>query len=239
MAGGQVDAGHRRIVAADPAAEGDLADHQEQGQPRQSAGRRRVAPRREASGEAQGEEKEQRQGGEAAEQMGGDHLRPELEGHRPHAEGGLRDHHREQQQRQLQRLAVAPAADQRMQRQAKDEQAEGAGEIAVDHLIPALLCLHRGVGEVQFGVGQLRLAQRHVDETVAAWPVRTAEAGVGQPGISAEQDHHGGQQGRQHGDGETGFAGCACHSRAPFSCRSVLIGPGTAPATPINRYARA
>ena len=41
MAGGQVDAGHRRIVAADPAAEGDLADHQEQGQPRQSAGRRR------------------------------------------------------------------------------------------------------------------------------------------------------------------------------------------------------
>ena len=36
MAGGQVDAGHRRIVAANPAAKGNLADHQQQAQRRQA-----------------------------------------------------------------------------------------------------------------------------------------------------------------------------------------------------------
>ncbi|MNN33394.1 hypothetical protein D3C81_1471530 [compost metagenome] len=132
--------------------------------------------------------------------MGTDHLRPQLEGHRPHAEGGLQQHQREQRQRQLQRLTVAPAAADGLHGEDGDQQAQATGKIAVDHLVPALLCLHRGLGKMPLGMGQLRFALRHAKEAVAARPVGAAEAGVGQPRIGAEQNHQQRQRGGTQGE---------------------------------------
>ncbi|MNW11671.1 hypothetical protein D3C71_2091770 [compost metagenome] len=77
MAGGQIDAGHRRVVAADPAAQGALPDQGEQRQRRQHTQvTQHASQRRQRTGQAQGEQEQQTEGGEAAEQMGGNHLRP-------------------------------------------------------------------------------------------------------------------------------------------------------------------
>src|SRR5690606_29734971 len=104
--------------------------------------RRNHRLRRPGSGQPQAQQKQQRQGGESAKQMGSDHLWPEFESYRPHAEHGLGDHHAEQQQWQLQWLAMLTATTQGLYRQDENDQAEAAGEVAVDHLVPALLHLY-------------------------------------------------------------------------------------------------
>ncbi|MNM96417.1 hypothetical protein D3C81_1088930 [compost metagenome] len=106
--------------------------------------------------------------------------------------------------------------------EAEDQQAERAGEVAVDHLVPAFLRFHRRFREVHFGMGQLGFAARHVDEAIAARPVRTAEAGVGQAGVGTEQHDDDGQYGSQHREVEAGFAFRFSHSSSPFLV--VLVG---------------
>ena len=61
----------------------------------------------------------------------------------------------------------------------------------MDHLVPALGHFQWRLGKAQRGEVLLVLAHGHGEKTVAAWPVRAAEAGVGQPRIGTEQhDHH-------------------------------------------------
>ncbi|MDT4860192.1 hypothetical protein FQZ97_947380 [compost metagenome] len=100
----------------------------------------------------------------------------------------------------------------------QNEQAEGAGEIAMDHLVPALFRLHRRMGEIGLGVGQLGLALGHADEAVAAGPVRATEAGVGQTGIGAQRHHHQGQQSGEQGEAVSGPVLVLIHSSrsSPF-----------------------
>jgi len=133
------------------------------------------------------------------------HLRPKLEGHRPHAKGGLGDHHQQDKQWQLERLIGQVPLPPGPGRQQHDQQAQGAGEITVGHLAPAFVSFHRGIGKMQLGMGQLRLGLGHADKPVAAGPVRAAEAGVGQAGIGAEQHHHQRQQGGKQGKTKSGF----------------------------------
>jgi len=52
--------------------------------------------RSKGAGQPQAQQEQQAEGGEAAEQVRGNHLRPELQGHCPHAEDRLGDDHREQ-----------------------------------------------------------------------------------------------------------------------------------------------
>ncbi|MNZ72411.1 hypothetical protein D3C78_907900 [compost metagenome] len=87
--------------------------------------------------------------------------------------------------------AMGPGAG----RQQHDQQPQGAGEVAVDHLVPALVGLNRCIGKMPFGMGQLGFALRHADKAIATRPVGTAQAGVGQPGIGAQQDDNQCQQG--------------------------------------------
>ena len=51
------------------------------------------------------------------------------------------------------------------------EQAEGAGEITVGHLVPAFVCLDRRVRVMQFGMGQLGFAFRHADKAITTRPI--------------------------------------------------------------------
>ena len=122
MAGRQIDTGHRRIVAAGPAAQGDLQNHHRQHGASQRAQGGQADIGGEPAGQAQREQKQQAERGETTQQMGGDHLRPQLQGDRPHAEQGLADDQRQQPQRQLQRIAVATALLQGKQRQAENGQ---------------------------------------------------------------------------------------------------------------------
>gem|GEM_PF-4081588 len=198
VAGGEVGAGHRRVVAADPAAQRNLADHQQhRGEDKQpQPGRNGCGQRRQAPGQPQAQQEQQTQGGEAAQQMRGHHLRPELQRDRPHAERRLRNHHAEQQQRQFHRPSRLVAATQGLHRQPEDHQPQGAGKIAMDHLVPALVHLQRCLGEAFGGQRLLVLAHRYGEKTVATRPIRAAEAGMGQPRIGAQQhDHHGQQRG--------------------------------------------
>src|SRR5690606_4065664 len=126
----------RRIIAAGPAAQGDLRNDNDQHRPGQGAQGGQADVRREAPGQAQGQQEEQAQGGEAAEQVGGHYLRPEFQGHCPHAEQGLANDQRQQAQRQFQGITVAPALFQGKQRQAKNGQPEQPGGIAMDHFSP-------------------------------------------------------------------------------------------------------
>src|SRR5690606_7233116 len=80
MAGGQVDAGDRRIIAAGPAAQGDLRYDNDQHRPGQGPQGGQADVRREAPGQAQGQQEEQAQGGEAAKQVRSHYLRPEFQG---------------------------------------------------------------------------------------------------------------------------------------------------------------
>jgi len=191
----KVDAGHSGVVGADPATQGDLPDHQQQPRRRPVLQASRHRQCGQYAGQAQGQQKQQAQGRKAAKQMSGDNLRPELECHRPHAERGLSEHYRQQEQRQLHRLSWMPAMDPGPTGQHRYQQPQRAGEVAVDHLVPAFMGFYRRVRKMQFGMGQLRFAFRHADKAVAARPVRTAQACVGQAGISTEQHHNQCQQG--------------------------------------------
>src|SRR5690606_40629773 len=70
MTGRQVDTGDRRIIAAGPAAQGDLRNDNDQHRPGQRAQGGQADVCREAPGQAQGQQEEQAQGGEATEQVG-------------------------------------------------------------------------------------------------------------------------------------------------------------------------
>ncbi|MNH40679.1 hypothetical protein D3C79_1020350 [compost metagenome] len=76
------------------------------------------------------------------------HLRPQLEGHRPHAERRLGQHHTQQQHRQAIRLAIAGMPAQRLEGEQGNHHGQGTGKIAMDHLGPALGLFHRVIGEV-------------------------------------------------------------------------------------------
>ncbi len=216
VAGGEIGAGHRRIVAADPTAQGDLRHHREQGdagESTQTTVHGRQGSKR--AGQPQAQQKQQAERGEPPEQVRGDYLRPELQGHRPHAEDRLGDDHREQQQRQLQRLPRLAATAYRLYGKGEDHQPEGAGEIAMNHLVPALAHLQRCIGKAQRGKVLLVFAHGHGKETVAAGPVRAAEAGVGQPRVGTEQHDHHGQRGGDQGEAVSGsghrvLLGAAC-----------------------------
>ncbi|MCY1172350.1 hypothetical protein D9M73_124840 [compost metagenome] len=220
VAGRKVDAGHGGVIGTDPAPEGDLPDHQQQPCRRPVLQTSWHGQRRQYAGQAQGQQKQQAQGREAAQQMPGDHLRPELERYRPHAERGLAEDHRQQKQWQLHRLPRMTAMQPRTTGQHRDQHAQRASEVAVDHLVPALVGLDRSVREMQFGMGQLGFAFRHADETVAARPVRAAEAGVGQAGVGAEQYHDQCQQGGKQREAKSRLG----HDDALIRCSTVSAG---------------
>ncbi|MNC63131.1 hypothetical protein D3C75_1132270 [compost metagenome] len=68
VAGGQVDAGDGRVVGTDPAAQGDLADHYQQGQRSDPAQAQwQLWQGRKGPGQTQGQQEQQAQGSEAAE----------------------------------------------------------------------------------------------------------------------------------------------------------------------------
>src|SRR5690606_7200496 len=105
----------------------------------------------EASRQPQTQQKQQTQGGEAAQQVCRDHLGPELQGDGPHAEQGLADDQRQQTQGQFQRVAVPAAPLQRQQGQTQYGQAQQAGGVAVNHLCPGLEAFHWCLGKAQLG----------------------------------------------------------------------------------------
>ncbi|MOA05801.1 hypothetical protein D3C78_1254110 [compost metagenome] len=152
--------------------------------------------------------------------MPGHHLRPQLEGHRPHAERRLGEHHGQQEQRQFQRQAGVTAVHPGPGGQHGNHQPQGPGKVAMDHLVPAFVGFHWGVGEMQLGMGQLGFALGHADETVAAGPVRAAEAGVGQPGVGAQQDDDQCQQRGKQREAKSRFG----HVDALIRCSTVSAG---------------
>ncbi|MNQ87031.1 hypothetical protein D3C85_1022410 [compost metagenome] len=228
VTGWKVDAGHGGVIGTDPATEGDLPDHQQQPSRCPVLQTPWHGQCREHAGQAQGQQKQQAQRGKTAEQMPGHYLRPELERHRPHAECRLREYHRQQEQRQLHRLPRMPAMRPCASGQGHNQQPQRAGEVAVDHLVPALVGLDRSVREMQFGMGQLGFAFRHADEAIAAGPVRAAEAGVGQAGVGAEQHHNQCQQGGKQREAKSRFG----HDDALIRCWTVSAGDAGRSADP-------
>ena len=104
-----VAAGERRVVGADPAAERDLHAEQHQADDHQPAHRRDAGQADRHVGRAPRHPGQQRERQQAAEQMAHHHDRLEQPGHRPHAEQGLEDDHRQGQRRDAREVVVRPA----------------------------------------------------------------------------------------------------------------------------------
>ena len=111
LTGRQIGTGNGSVVGCRPGPQGNLGNDQQQTaiQPGSEScqGRRHRRPRRltfpRPPPEPQGQQQQQAQGGKSAQQMQGYHLRPELEGNRPHAERGLQHDKAGNEQRQFDR----------------------------------------------------------------------------------------------------------------------------------------
>ena len=124
---------------------------------------------------------EQREHRHAAEKVSGDERRLEQHRHCPHAERRLE--HYEEDERGGQRAGLP--FSQGHEEDEKEQKTQGRGQITVAHLRPCL-----GMREV---VGHLR----GNGLTVAERPVRAAQAGIGEPHVRADDNHHEGERERR------------------------------------------
>ena len=132
--------------------------------------------------------REQRQRRETAEQVQHHDQRLQQQCDRPHAEQALKDHERDQRDRQNHRLLRIAAVGDREPCQRHDQQPERRGEVSVHHLLDGLVILERPVRE-RF-VDHIDVAGGVVDTEMAvtARPVRAAETGGAQAHPRAEHD---------------------------------------------------
>ena len=125
-----------------------------------------------------------------------DDHRLEQQGHGPHSQRGLQRHDAEQQGRQGRGSGASGFGAPGVQEDAQNQQAEGAGEIAVDHFLPGLGGLDRAL---RIGLICRQLLMCLIGNTqpvtVAAGPVRAAETGIGKADVSAERDDAEGKDG--------------------------------------------
>ena len=181
MARGKVRTGERRVVRAGPAPEGDLKhEHPEphRGRGPEPAGGRAMRGR---SG-SEVEQPQEGEGREASQQVGDHDGGLQAKGDGPGAERSLEcdQSHEGDRERERSPRTAASIADGK-NGQAEDREAEGAREVAMDHLAPRL----PGVdGDVRTGTGR----PDH-QPAVATRPVGAAEARPGEPHPCAEHDH--------------------------------------------------
>ena len=179
LAGGKVRACHRGVIRARPAAEKQLptqhcaGEHCERAQV--SLARRKAAPWR-----RYGEPPQQRQGGQAAQQMSGHDQRFQQQRHRERAQRPLQADHHEQQCDGVERLLAVVAPRDGPNEQARDDEDQRACHVAMDHLVPGLADL---------------AARLRIQMPVTPRPIRAAEAGIGETHPGAQHDHGEREQG--------------------------------------------
>ena len=121
--------------------------------------------------------------------MADDDDRLQQQCHRPHAEQALEDDEADEHERHDERLLRIAAIRKREPRKRDANEAEGAREIAMDHLAPRLADLERPLRVVAVeALCGVRMAVRHDHLAVAAGPVGTTEAGVGQTDPRTDRD---------------------------------------------------
>ncbi len=198
LAGGKVAAGQHRVIGADPTTERDLHHRQCGDGPgcRRETARQHQRARREHLVL----HRQQRQQADATEQVQRDDGRVQLHRHRERAEGALRDDPGQRQRCPPRgRRAAFAAATQPPAgcRHHGDQHADRGGQVAVDHFDPGLAVRDRAARLRALRRRDLLARAERAGAAVAAGPVGTTQARIGEPREGAEQHQVEGQEQRQ------------------------------------------
>ena len=210
LTGGKGGAGQHRVIGADPASQHNLQRHQRARHEHPQPQRRRQHGRLHAPhclGMAHGLHAQQCQQHDATHQMQRDDGGKQLHGDRECAKRALqadpdqgesgppRAHHGRRHR------AVGPGTPPLQpggHGQHNDQHANARGEVTVDHLHPGLAVRHRPGGHGFLRRRNVCARAHRAGAAVAARPVGAAQAGIRQPGESAEQHQIKSQEQGQH-----------------------------------------
>ena len=115
---------------------------------------------------------------------------------------------------------------------AEDERPQGGGEVAMHHLDPRLIRLHRRIRKLRFGGLHLGLGVRHAQMAVATGPIRAAQARIGKARVGTQHDDHHGQAHGGHRQPAHQFGG------GPFSQLGSPSAFSSSPQPPHRRSFR-